>query len=203
MASILRAWNLVIGGARKITSITLGTKEALCTTQVDANGKVPGESGYTGPVVQSILIDEAGKPLTPVSSIKIKDAAGTNELVIDSLGRISSIKSHDTISIVDAATIEATVTSEAIDFSKYQHFDITYKLGAGAGGTPTLIITVVEIDSNGNEITDTDYTSSALAASSSGHIKGYFESYSSFKVRCALGGSGTLAASTIEIHLKS
>lgn len=56
MASILRAWNILVGKARKLTSTSFGLNEALHTVQLDSEGRDPSDPDYTGPVVQQTVL---------------------------------------------------------------------------------------------------------------------------------------------------
>lgn len=222
MAMVIKGKNPDKGSLEKVTSTTIDggedpDREALDVNIKNANDievKMTGEGIAQDATLKdnsqkTQVIDGTNTVFTETHPGKVtvenEDPISVNQGALDKdTDDISTYKAHSSVKIIDNTTITATNTPSDIDFSQYNNFVVTYKLGAGEGGTPTLTITLRVKDSNDNVISDTDYATSALAASSSGiAFKGYMESYGTIQVLCTLGGTGTFAASTVAIEMKT
>lgn len=67
----LRAYDLVVNGFRKVTRSTIGSRNPVDVSPVDAAGKVAGEAGYVGQLVQ--IVDENGDPVENATTIITTD----------------------------------------------------------------------------------------------------------------------------------
>lgn len=207
---------MVLSGGRlaKETNNEGGVKDFTVTPITDEDDKIHNAQDVNVVNSNDIEVKMTGEGLAQDETLTSGDAKfqivnedsiPVNQGALDKdTDDISTYKAHSIVEIIDNATITQTNTPADIDFSQYNNFVVTYNLGAGAGGTPTLTITLRFKDSNGNVIADADYATSALAASSSGiAFKGYMESYGTIQVLCTLGGTGTFAASTVAIEMKT
>lgn len=207
---------MVLSGGRlaKETNNEGGVKDFTVTPITDEDDKIHNAQDVNVVNSNDIEVKMTGEGLAQDETLTSGDAKfqivnedsiPVNQGALDKdTDDISTYKAHSIVKIIDNATITQTNTPADIDFSQYNNFVVTYNLGAGAGGTPTLTITLRFKDSNGNVIADADYATSALAASSSGiAFKGYMESYGTIQVLCTLGGTGTFAASTVAIEMKT
>jgi len=184
------------------------------TQDVAIRNPITGEYAETGgptdPVNTTLLVEDANSSdIIPLSGISDENGKyylqvvdGAPAAYDETENALSVIGSHKVIKIVDNVVISSTTTPTDINFSKFNNFAITYHLGAASSGSPTLVISVKVKDANGNLITDTDYTTSTLAPSASGIIKGVLEGYGTIQVLATLGGSGGFAASTVAIEMK-
>jgi len=107
--------------------------------------------------------------------------------------------------IIDNETITGTDTATTydLDFSKYDKFAILIKLGT-LTGTASVAIAVNPLDSNGNVLTDSDYStvtySTAVAVANA--IEGTLKAHKTLRITITPSGTGNFAGSTVEIQAK-
>lgn len=136
---------------------------------------------------------------------KITKTTAGNSTCIDTVirgsdGSITAPVDSGVATIIDNASFTETVEGADIDFSKYRHAILSIKTGT-ATTSPTLTVKIQIKDSNDNYIDHTTLTAISTATTVIEEL--FYLSAETIRVVCTFGGTGSFAATTVELTMKS